>query len=211
MKLTPPLFYCSNSKCQKDEEDEKNINDMTKEELIEYIYRLVKSQQYYVEFNINTPENACEMIRFCSKKCFFEISFFKPEDINNFQNKALNNSPELNNKKLLTIRGDFKTYLEEISNNDRDVVLEDFVLKFEKTCSNDEFLRIFFFIIQNEDILYNFFNKTFIRDFKFHEKIIEILDDYFIDIEYAKKIRKGIAVKDIKNITKKLGNLSETY
>ena len=196
---------------EEETEEEKDVNEMTKEELIEYIYRLVKIQQYYVDFNINTPEHAREMIRFCSKKCFFEISFFKPEDINNFQNKALNNSPELNNKKLLTISGDFKTYLEDISNNDRNLVLEDFVLTFKKTCSNDEFLRIFFFIIQNEDILYNFFNKTFIRDFKFHEKIIEILDDYFIDIEYCSKITKGIAIKDIKNITKKLGDLYETY
>jgi len=221
LKILAKRFYYKYVEEEYDEKDEdievteinkigENIDNMTKEEYIDFVHLLVKRQKYYIEFDFNLPIHAHEMIHpnFDFDKCFFEFSIYRTKDIESIQNKQLNNSTELNNKKVLKIRADFEIDIEIVSNNDTDLCTRDLKMTVEKNCSNEEYIKLVQYLIFNEDVFANYLNDTFIFKFNYHEQILEFIDEIVFKIQ--KNTEKGNKYNK-KVFTKKIDENRETF
>lgn len=221
LKFLAKRFYYKYVEEEYDEKDEdievteinkinENIDNMTKDEYIDFVHLLVKRQKYYIDFDFNLPIHAHEMIHpdFDFDKCFFEFTIFRTKDIGNIQNKQLNNSIELDNKKVLKIRADFEIDIRVESNNDTDVWMQTFKMTVERNCSNEEYVKLVQYLNFNEDVFVNYLNDTFVFKFNYHEKILEFIEEIVFKIqenaEQGKKYNKKV-------ITKYFEEHSETF
>ena len=182
-----------------DEKYDKNINEMTKDEIIDEIDRLVKGQKYYIECDEGDMPTRPEDIicqSGCSD-CSFCFYIYRMSDIESFDNLKYD-------KTVLSFQATFEIQIIE-SNNDADVIIEDLKFELTKNCSNEEFINIFKFIKKNKDVISIFLNNSFISKFNYDKRVISFLQEIY------KNIKNGKLSEDEKVITKSYDDDYQTY
>ena len=150
----------------------KKVDKMTKEELVNEINTLVKSQKYYIDFEIDAPANIGEiMLTQGCDRSHFGIYIYRMTDIERFDEIDYD-------KKVLCINAEFQLDIKTIFSEEKTYFyVDDLEFIVIKTSSNTEFIDIVKFIKKNMDVLSIFFNKTIINRFYYHDRIIKFLEE----------------------------------